>query len=205
MSIGRAQAAAIAEGFLDQVGSGTSVGLRPKETFTEIVLLAAELIEDAQTLLNKSNSNASGKLSASLIASDPKLISEIFKVDVNMNFYGLFVNKGVKGIHSGSSLAGYSFKSDVPSRGFVEAIEAWKTRAAQSTRTINRKKTYGANETKNASIAALTGAYAIARGIMQKGLKPTGFMDGAAAATRKRVPDRLGNAVKIDITNSLTQ
>src|ERR1700761_799643 len=99
MSIGKAQAAALADGFLDSFGSSKD-DLRPKETFTEIILLAGELIQSCQQNLNQSNSNASGSLSSSLIAGEPALNGKVFSLDMLMNFYGQFVNKGVKGTRS---------------------------------------------------------------------------------------------------------
>jgi hypothetical protein len=201
MSISKAQAEALAEGFLDDLGTSKE-GLRPKETFTEIILLAAEFIENAQRNLNKSNSIASGALSESLVAADPTLTNGTFSIDVFMNFYGLFVNKGVKGTRSGNGL--YQFKYENPSRKHVAAIQEWIKRASISVRSVKEYKGYGRNEKKNKRIAEFDAAYAIAKSIKLKGLKPTGFLDKAEEQLKKNVSGRLGAALKIDILNSLT-
>jgi hypothetical protein len=203
MSISKSQASALAEGFLDSIGS-TKEGLRPRETYTELFLLAGEFVEDAQDNLNKSNSNASGKLSSTLVVADPVQEGNIVKANVMMSFYGKFVNKGVKGTKSGSSLAGYSFKNDNPSEKMVSAIAAWQKGGKARSTNVNASKSTYKNEVKNATISAMGAAYAIARSIKQKGLKKTGFIDKAVLTTTEKVSSRLGAALKIDIINSIT-
>ena len=203
MSISKAQALALADGFLDSLGSEKG-DLQPRESYSEIILLAGELIESAQDNLNTSNSNASGGLSASLVASEPVQVGSTMRVDMLMNFYGQFVNKGVKGTKGGSSTAGFSFKYDKPSRKLVDAIADWQKAGKVSTTNTNAKKSTSLNEKKNASIAAIDGAYAIACSIVQKGLKPTGFLDKAILTTQDKVADRLGAALRIDIINSIS-
>lgn len=208
MSISKAQAEALAEGFLDSIGVDR-VGLFPKETYSELILLAGELIQDAQQNLIRSNSISSGALSGSLVAEDPRQEGNIVAIDVLMNFYGLFVNAGVKGTRAGGSTAGYSFKNEIVGRKMLAAIEEWLKRGKISTATIKKRKysPYGSHERKQAKLGALheaDAAYAVARSIKQKGIKATGFLDAAVRTTRAKVSDRLGAALKIDIINSLT-
>jgi hypothetical protein len=202
MSIGKAQASALADGFLDGFGTGKE-DLKPRNTFTELILVAGEFVESCQDNLNASNSNASGKLSASLVAEEPVQEGNSLKVNIGMNTYGIYVNKGVKGTKSGNSTAGFSFKYDLPSRKMVKAITQWISNAKASTHNTNSKKTVSHNERKNSSIAAQSRAYATARSIVQHGIKPTGFLDKAVTKTTQTVGERLGKALTIDITNSL--
>lgn len=202
MSIGTAQAKALADNFLDSLGSNKDE-LQPRETFTEMILLAGEFIESCQDNLNATNTNASGALSASLEASEPVSVGKGMQIDISMAFYGQFVNKGVKGTQSGSSTAGYSFKYDLPSRKMVDAIKSWQDKARSSVKNTNSKKSISKNEIKNASISASDKAYAIARSITQHGIKATGFLDKAVETTVNKVADRLGLALKIDVLNSL--
>lgn len=203
MSIGKSQALAIADGFLDSIGTGSVDDLRPRETMSELVLLAGEFIEDAQNNLNVSNSNASGSLSASLTASDPITTGNVVKIDITMLPYGLFVNSGVKGTKGGSSNAGYSFKNDFPGTDFIKSIMAWQKKASASVTNSNAGKSISRNELKNHSISQISSAFAIARSIMQKGLKPTGFLDKAVKTTQNKVEDRLGKALEIDIITAI--
>lgn len=205
MSISKQQAKALAEGFLDDLGSSKD-DLQPRETFSEVILLAGELIEAAQDNLNKSNNNASGKLSASLIASDPQLIGNALSVDVFMNFYGQFVNKGVKGTRSGHSSAGFSFKNEIVSFKMQKAIKQWIDRGKISTRSVEKYKPHGKHERKNRGLATLSKAdasYAVARSIKQHGIKRTGFMDKAINETKDKIADRLGAALRVDIIDGL--
>lgn len=207
MSISKAQAAALADKFLDDIGTDDKAGLRPKETFAEAVLLAGELIEDAQQNLNSSNNIASGNLSASLIAHDPYKVGATMQVDVYMNFYGRFINKGVKGTRSGSSSAGYAFKNEVVSKKMYKAISDWLTRGKISTMSVKKYTGHGKHETKQKGLGVLAEAdkaYAVARSIKMKGIRGTGFLDKAVTSTTKKVADRLGAALRIDVINSLS-
>jgi hypothetical protein len=206
MSIAKAQAEAIAEGFLDSIGSSDKSGLRPKETLSELIVLAGEFIEDAQKNLNANNSNHSGKLSSSLIAGEPSQNGTAVEVDVTMNLYGKFINKGVRGTKSGASKAGYSFKHDIPSRSMVEAIEGY-LKSARSRVSSSDVKKYGAykkGEKKNVKLSKIDSAFAMARSIKQHGIKSTGFLDKAVVTTTNKVSDRLGAALRIDIIDSIT-
>lgn len=204
MSISKAQAAAIADGFLDTVGGDDKRGLEPRETFSEIVLLAGELVEDMQANLNQSTNNASGRLSESIQAGEPVKTGDVLRIDIYMNFYGQFQNKGVKGTRAGISYAGYSFRNEFPSKNMVNAIRQWITLAKISTRTVQKYAGYGGHEIKNKSLSKIDDAYAKARSIKMYGIPPTGFLDKAAATTAQKVKERLGLALKVDIINSIT-
>lgn len=202
MSISKAQAEALAEGFLDHLGSDKNDFL-PRKTYTELFLMVGELIEAAQNNLNHANRIASGALSESIIADEPVQNGGIISVDVLMNFYGAFVNKGVKGTRSGHSTAGYSFRNEVVSRKMYYAIETWIKRAQISTRSVKKYKGHGRHERKQKSIAANDATYAVARSIKIHGLKPTGFMDDAIKTTSDKFSDRLGNALVVDVLDGL--
>ncbi len=200
MSINKAQAAALADGFLDSLGEGKD-GLRPRETLSELFLIAGEFVEDAQK--NLKNSNASGKLSASLVADSPVQNGKTVRVDIKMNYYGKFVNKGVKGLSSGSSLSGYKFKSPFPSEAMVKSLEAGISRAKKSTSNTNTKKTTSQNEKKN-NDTAQSRAFGAGVNIKKHGIKATQFLDKAAVNAVRSTRDRLGATLKVDILNSIT-
>jgi hypothetical protein len=202
MSISKAQAAALAEGFLDNLGSERGE-FQPRELYTELFLIVGELIEAAQNNLNKANRISSGALSESLIADDPKKNGNVISVDILMNFYGAFVNKGVKGTRAGHSTAGYSFKNEVVSRSMLAAIANWIEKARIKTRTVKKYKGYGKHEVKQKTIAQFDATYAVARSIKQHGLKPTGFLDNAIAKTSDKIEQRLGAALVIDVLDGL--
>lgn len=196
MSISKSQAKALADGFLDNLGSGKD-GLVPRETLSEIFVIAGEFIEDAQNNLNNTRSNASGNLSRSL-----KIVNPTAKgLDIEMDFYGQFVNKGVKGTKSGTGL--YVFKSDMPGKKMIASIEQWIKKAKRKSTNVNGKKTTSAYEKKNKSLSEIDNAFAVARSVLQHGIKATGFIDKAAHSTATRLSERIGNAFVIDVKNSL--
>lgn len=201
MGISKSQALALADGFLDNVGTDDKDELQPRETFSELFLLAGEFIEDAQHNLNQTNTNASGKLSASLHLGEPREVGSTVSVDVMMNFYGDFVNKGVKGTKSGQGK--YQFRSPFPSPKMVEALKKGINRAKKSTTNVNRSKSTSRNEIKNVRISDIDKAYGAGRNIKMYGIKPTGFIDKAVVSTARKVQDRLGAAFEIDILNSI--
>lgn len=204
MSISKAQAEALADGFINSIGSGNADDLKPRNTFTELFLMAGELAEDAVNNLNQQKKISSGKLSDSITVEDPHQQGNTVKVDVSMLYYGLFVNSGVKGTKSGTSKAGYQFKNEFPGTKMVKAIQEWVDRAKLSTRNVTKYKAHGSHEAKQKSVSQIDKAYAVARSVKQHGLKPTGFMDKAVSKTSQKIQNRLGPALKIDIIRSIS-
>jgi hypothetical protein len=202
MSISKRQAEALAEGFLDNLGSSKS-DFQPKNTYTELFLLVGELIDTAQKNLNKADLIDTGKGSESIVADEPVQNGGVISVDVLMNFYLQFHNKGVKGTRSGRSTAGYSFKNEIVSQKMYNNINEWIKRAGLSTRTVKKYKGYGKHETRRKTIAAYDNTYAVARSIKMYGLKPSGFMDSAIANTSDKIEKRLGAALVLDIQDGL--
>lgn len=198
MSISKAQAAALADGFIDSVSDDIKDGLQPRETLTGLFLLAGEFVDATQK--NLGNSNASGELSKSLILNEPIETGDTVKVDVMMNFYGQYINKGVKGVKGGAGE--YSFKTLFPSKKMVQALEKSILKAKKSSRnTSSRAKSKG--DQKNRAISSISKAYGAAVNIKKYGIKATHFVDKAAITTSAKVSERLGQAFKIDIINSI--
>lgn len=197
-SISKAQADALAEGFLDDIGTGNPGELQPRETLSELFMLVGELIEDAQDNLNETKSNASGRLSSSIEAREPVAAPGLIQIDIEMNFYGQFVNKGVKGTKGGAGL--YKFKSDMPGKSMVDAIKHYMKDARSKIGAVKKPVGY---EIKNATIAQASAAFAMARSIKQHGIKAVYFMDKAINDTDKKVSQRLGDALAVDVLNSL--
>ena len=198
MSISRTQASALAEGFLDDLGS--EEGIMPRETFTELILLGGELVETTQENLEKDKSNSRGKLSTSIILSEPVMNGNMLSCNMEMSFYGEFINSGVRGTKSGSGK--YKFKSPYPSTNMVKALAQSIGRAKKKTRNTNNRTTSG-NEKKNLKLSNIQKAYGAGRNIKMYGIKATGFIDKAVQETAKKVQDRLGAAFSVDVLNSI--
>lgn len=194
----------MAENFLDDIGAGTVDDLQPRETLSAIFLLAGELVEAAQENLNATRTNASGNLSSSIQAQEPKAAAGFIQIDIEMLFYGQFINKGVRGTKSGSGL--YAFKHDLKkgTRGgkskFIEAIQQYMKDARAKIGNVKKPIGY---EKKNKKISDVSSAFAMARSIKQHGIKATYFMDAAINYIDSIAEQRLADAIGIDIINSL--
>ena len=202
-SISQSQAEAVSSGLLSTQGAN-KVDFKPAKLLSQVLLIAGSIVKEAQVNLNKTNSNASGVLSDSLDISDPTQEGSVFKCEIKMQYYGQFVNKGVKGVKSGSSNAGYSFKNLGVSKAFITSLERGKEKAGAKIRNTNTSKTISQNEKKNAKISEITSAWGAAINIKKLGIKPTGFMDKAVSTIGAKVDKQLGIALKIDIENSLS-
>lgn len=198
MSISKQQANALAVNFLDDIGS-TADAFQPKESVATLIQLAYELIDLAQENLNTSNSNASGKLSESIQAEEPVTGNGFIQLDISMNYYGQFVNSGVKGTKGGSGL--YAFKNDWINNKMIKSFEDYLKEARSKIGT--EPKGRGKNESKNAEVAKRQSAAAMARGVKQHGIKATHFMDKAIQDIQKIAEERFSEALRIDVINSL--
>ncbi len=207
-SISKAQASALADGFLNDIGSDKE-GLQPRETISELLLLAGELVESAQENLNAAKANASGELSKSILAQEPKAAPGFIQIDIEMNFYGQFINKGIKGTRGGSGM--YAFKHEIGGtrkKGGGKSGKTHKLVAAMEQYIKDAKSKIGAIKTpigyegKNTDISKQV-AYLMARNITRYGIGATYFMDLAIVETDQKVSERLGDALAIDVLNSL--
>ena len=203
-SISKSQASLLASGFLDSIGSNPELNnLELNETLTTLILLAGELIEEANKNLQAGGHISSGKLSASMKVLDPQMFGKSIRLDVQALKYLMFLNKGVKGTKGGTGE--FSFKNSYPSKSMVNEIQKWIKRAGASS--FNVKKPVSHLEHKRKSVASLnTGrntAYAVARGIKIHGIKPTHFFDNAVKTIRADVKTELAKALKVDVINSL--
>jgi len=193
MSINKAQAKALADGFLGVIGSGKD-GFIPSESLSEVFLLAGNFIQNAQGFLTKNN--ASGNLSQSLEIVNPSQNG----CDVEMDFYGQFLNDGVRGVKSGSGK--YAFKTLNPSPAMLKALKKSIGKAKRSTRNTNSQKTTSRNEKKNVATADAI-AWGAAVNIKKKGIKAVHFLDKAERQLLDEMDDRLAKAFSIDVLNSL--
>jgi hypothetical protein len=200
-SIAKAQASLLKTGFLDKPGTAGQVF---PETLTEVQVIAGELARAASDNLANTKHIASGELAASITVENPVQDGTRVSVSITMLFYGAYINSGVKGTKSGRSTAGYSFKYPLPSKKMVDAIRAWIKSGKKATRNTG-KRTYGKHESKRKSVGAAgaDAAFPIARAIVQRGIKPTGFMDKAIKTTAADISARLGARLEVDIINYL--
>lgn len=199
-SITKAQSSALSEGFLNGLGSNPEfVDFPIDESVKALYQLAGYLIEEANSNLEKGGHISSGELADSHKVVNPQIVAGNITMEIEALARYAFLNKGVRGTKSGNGL--YSFKSSYPSKDMVKEIRAWMARAGISTRNI--QKTVSKLEKKRKSISEYDSAYAMARSIKMKGIKPTGYFDKAIRSAQSRAKDVLGKALVVDVITSL--
>lgn len=198
MGIQKAQAALLAEGTLNGLGSQR---VNSELSTVEAILseAAKAFIQSATDTLQKTGSVATGELLTSLTF-DLEQNGSRYQVtigypkDTKAAKYFDFINKGVKGTEGGSGA--YQFKSPYPSRKMALAIQAWRKLSGRQSRNVNTSVSQ--LETKRKSVAeaptSLSIAYATATNIKKHGIKPTHFFD---KATQETFNDQLKEALQV--------
>jgi hypothetical protein len=94
-----------------------------------------------------------------------------------------FVNKGVKGVKSGTPNSPYAFKNIGVGRAMLQNIKSWVDRNGIRTNEVaitrRQARRQSLSNMSNESTRRKSLAYAVAVGIKKKGLRKTGFFDNA--------------------------
>jgi hypothetical protein len=197
MSMSRAQAQAIADGFLATQGEGKGNAAAGKFLIIEemVAYAARDFIENARNNLERSKSVSSGELRDSLdfnisILGTTVTLTVGYDRSSPAAKYFDFVNKGVKG-YTGAGAPGspYQFKNGRVSVGMMKNILKWlKLNGRQS---VNIKKPASGLERKRKKIGDLVRnvdsreqlAWATSAAIKRDGTKATRFFDKAITQT----------------------
>ena len=201
VSTAQAQAALLQGGSLDFIGDQRDdIGVSLKETDSALLRVAAKFVQDCRDNLNPSDRTASGELEKSIVPVVVEFGNNINIIDINVLFYYKFVDAGVKGLRSGSSTKGYSFKTAFPSKNMVDNLEAYikseglaitNTKVALSTRERKRKG-MPIPESRKAAIR-------MGIAIKRKGLDTSNFWQDALTELERDIATGVADALKIDI------
>jgi len=134
------------------------------------------VIKRAKYNLTRKKKNASKKLYNS-IKGEVNVSRNSFGMFFLMEDYGEFQDKGVKGVKSGRSEAGYSFKSKMPPPA---TLDKWIVRRGIAPRDKSGK-----------FMSRKSIAFAIARSIYNKGIEPSRFFTDAFEGAFKKLPNEL--------------
>jgi hypothetical protein len=150
----------------------------------------ASVIKQARTNLSKGDRNVSRKLYNSL-KGEAKVYAKGYFLNFQMEEYGNYQDKGVKGKRSSSKAPNspYKFGSGKGKKGgLTDGINRWvKARKFQFKDKRGKFMSYDAT------------AWIITRSIYAKGLRPTLFFTKPFEAAYKRLPQELVNDLKIDL------
>ena len=141
---------------------------------------------------NLTSQNTSGRLSKSL-KSYVKESKNSIQISFEMEDYGFFQDRGVKGTKSGKSLDGYKYTNKMPPSS---AFDKWIVKKGFKD-TIRDKK---GRFVKRKGLA-----FIIARSIFEKGIKPTLFFTKPFEKFYKRLPNELVEKYGLDMEELFTQ
>lgn len=150
----------------------------------------ASVIKQARTNLSKGDRNVSRKLYNSLKA-EAKVYAKGYYLNFQMEEYGNYQDKGVKGKRSSSRAPNspYKFGSGKGKKGgLTEGIQRW----------VKARK-FQFKDKKGKFMSYDSTAWIITRSIYAKGLRPTLFFTKPFEAAYKRLPQELVNDLKIDL------
>ena len=137
---------------------------------------------------NLTKQNTSGNLSKS-IKGDVKQMPNSIRVFFEMNEYGFYQDRGVKGTKGGKSLDNFAYTNKMPP---PKAFDKWTVRKGIAPRDVKGK--FQSRKGLN---------FAIARSIFEKGIKPTMFFTKPFEKAYKQLPQELIDKYGLDMENLL--
>ena len=176
--------------------------------------VAVKFINTAADNLSNADRVSSGNLLESIKPTDVIIMGKVFTINIDVNSYYKFIDKGVKGWQSGSpSDSPYAFKAPIKggsgkqSSEMVTAIRKWLIKEGLKSRATskNPKHAVSLRESRRQKITdtATSSAIVVAGMIRRHGLKKTNFWSDAEKAASDYASKQFGEALEIDIINSL--
>jgi hypothetical protein len=184
MSISKAQAEAIGEGFLNKFGNeafGNKTDLPTIEYL--LALYGSEFIKEAQLNLKLTNSVASGNIN-NIIASVTKFatgytLSIGYSKDEPASKYWDFINKGVKGTNNKKADVNTPYKFSPSKKAIpISAAQKWLGYNKLKVTAVKKYKKLGVEQKAISGKKSL--AYLLARSIHTKGIRSTHYFDNAS-------------------------
>lgn len=207
--------------YLGTIGSNDrGEGLPLNATAKALVKVGEFLILTASDNMDRKKNVATGGTISSMKIVNQDLIGPKMSLEVEINKEYKFLDQGVKGV-GGSGQGKYQFKNLHVSKKMATAILRWLRRRGMRAKTYPKK--YGAYGTKlktggtgkierkdvkinrqvNEAENFKSLAYAVSASIKKNGIKPTYFFTNAITSAEKKSIELLGEAVRIDIINSV--
>ena len=169
--------------------------LNNTETLNTLQAFNKYVIKQARTNLTKGNKNVSKKLYDSLKA-QTKVNPNSIESYIEMEQYGQFLDKGVKGKFSGQRAPDSPFKfgsGTGKKGGLTEGIRGW----------VKARRFQFKNRETGKFMSYEQTAQLIIRSIWTKGTKPTRFFSKPFEDGFKKLPDELVKAYGLDVESFL--
>jgi hypothetical protein len=189
-------------------GTGISKGVfMPKEDMALASQMVAEYVKEFEsrvaTELDRVGRVDTGDLASSIRYETTETANGLI-IEVYVNDYYKFVDKGVRGVGRGNinTTSPYKFRFLNPSKSHVAAIRKWIARNGIKSRAADVQK-YGTVGRENRQPQDLRLAKIIARSIKSKGLRRTGFWTDSINETFKDFDVKMSQALGIDVRVNL--
>lgn len=169
--------------------------LDQKETLSTLQAFNKYVIKQARTNLTKGKKNVSKNLYDSL-KSNEKVTANSIESYIEMEQYGQYLDKGVKGKFSGKKAPNSPFKFGTgtgPKDGLTEGIRGW----------VKARRFQFKNRETGKFMSYEQTAQLITRSIWMKGTKPTNFFTKPFEAAFKNLPDEIVKAYGLDVESFL--
>ena len=157
------------------------------------------VVKQSRTRLSKSKKNDSKKLYNSL-SYDLNVSKNSFSLSFNMEDYGTFIDKGVKGVSSSAKApkSPYKFGTGTGKKGgLTSGIDKWVTRKRIQFREKEGKGV------KGQFLSYKQTAFLIRRAIWHKGLETTNFFSKPFENAFKKLPDIIIEKFGLDLDDFL--
>lgn len=149
------------------------------------------IVSKAKANLKKSGKSDTGALENS-IKYDVKVHKRSFSFSLMMEDYGIFIDKGVKGVSSSQRAPNSPFKFGTGTGkkgGLTEGTLGWVTRKRIQFKDRKTGRFYSYKQT----------AFVIARSIWHKGIRTTNFITAPFESEFKKLPGELVQAYALDV------
>jgi hypothetical protein len=179
----------------------------PRKSIPLALQFVAEYVEAFQRAaddrLNATDRVDTGSLASSIKFETTETANGII-IEVFVNDYYKFVDKGVRGVGPGNknNTSPYKFRYANPSKSHIEAMRGWIRRNGLKSRAKDVQK-YGRIGREKRQPEDMRLAQIIARSIKMKGLKRTGFWEDSINETFKDFDIKMAEALGIDIAVNL--
>lgn len=186
-----------------------STGYEPatmKNVGSALGFLAVQYSKMLSDELDFKDAASSGDLAESILPLDVEVNGKVFSVQIETNAYASFIDEGVDGwANSRGSKYKFKTKGVNPQGAMVNSLKDYLQREGQSARNvkvgISSREIKGRQVLDASTKAAVTAAYMIKR----QGIAATHFWRDATIKFKAFLEKELGEAVKIDIINSIVK
>ncbi len=170
-----------------------------KETQKALRAFGKYVVQQSRTNLTKGSKKYGTKnFSKDLynsISYDIDEVSKGFRLYFEMEDYGMFQDRGVKGVKGGKSLSNFSYKQSSNLVGLESATGTFSKWAAAKRLQLRDKK--------GRFLSYKQTGFALATIVKNYGIKPSMFFTTPFEAAFKNLPNELGKSFEIDLTNRI--